>query len=80
VGNGQMVDIPVVQNAYNVVFTIAAFILLGVVAWKAWVYYQKEDEMKMGKVLFWGFLSAILVWRTMDVINIFLNLFDKIKG
>lgn len=78
--NGQFVNIPEITNAYNVFFTVAAFVLMCIISWKAWVYYQKEDHMMMGKVLLWGLISTALVWRTMDVINIFLSLFDKIKN
>ncbi len=76
--NPEMVAIPEVQNAWNLIFTFVAAALLVFVIVRAVSAYKDEDERRAWKAILWGVPTVIVVWRVMDVINFILELWNRI--
>jgi hypothetical protein len=78
--NGSFVSIPEIQNTYNIIFTIVAACVMGGAIWLSAKYFFREEHNKIAKTLVTGAIVSIVVWRTMDFINLALFLWDKIKA
>lgn len=76
----KMINIPELQNAWDLVFTFVAAVLAAIMIIRATTAYKDEDQRRMWSTIIWGTIMVIIVWNVMDIISFMNKLWGMVKG